>query len=159
MFCFGFFLESSSPKPVKITLGSLRLFSKIHGDTVFASQGAPPLSMTPVANFPLVSTTPVANLPPVSMTPAANFATSTDGACCWYRWQITRTISDYWHLKVNLKEKKWSTVYVNSTIQRCPNKIIKTFQFEDFFFLTPVVHLEPRMSSRIFKKIEKAPLG
>ncbi len=32
---------------------------------IFASQGAPPVSMTPVAN-----------LPPVSMTPAAKFATS-----------------------------------------------------------------------------------
>ncbi len=31
---------------------------------IFASEGAPPLS-----------TTPVANLPPVSTTPAANFAT------------------------------------------------------------------------------------
>jgi hypothetical protein len=35
---------------------------------MFATQGAP-----------LVSTTPVANLPPVSMTPAANFATGTAG--------------------------------------------------------------------------------
>ncbi len=29
------------------------------------------------------------------------------------------------HLKVNLKEKIY--LYVNSTTQRCPNKIIKTF--------------------------------
>jgi hypothetical protein len=42
---------------------------------IFASQGAPPVSTTPVANLPPVSI-PVANLPPVSMTPAANFATS-----------------------------------------------------------------------------------
>ncbi len=55
---------------------------------IFASEGAPPVSMTPVANLSPVSTTPVANfspvsttpaayLPPVSRTPAANFATST----------------------------------------------------------------------------------
>jgi hypothetical protein len=36
---------------------------------IFASQGAPP-----------VLTTPVANLPPVSTTPAANFDTSFDSA-------------------------------------------------------------------------------
>jgi hypothetical protein len=63
---------------------------------IFASQGAPPVSTTPVANLPLVSTTPAANFatifpsvvdtggkyatgvndtgqfPPVSTTPAAN---------------------------------------------------------------------------------------
>jgi hypothetical protein len=35
------------------------------------------------------------------------------------------------YLKVNLKEKMY--IYVNSTIQRCPNKIIKIFLIEDFF--------------------------
>jgi hypothetical protein len=44
IFCFRFFHESPSPKPLKITLGSFR-----------------PMTMT-------------ANLPPVSTTPAANFA-------------------------------------------------------------------------------------
>jgi hypothetical protein len=38
-------------------------------------------------------------------------------------------------------------LYVNSTTQRCPNKIIKTFLIEDFLYLpqvstTLVVHLE-----------------
>jgi hypothetical protein len=89
------FHESSSPKPLKITLGSFQIFSKIRGD--IASQGAPPVSKTPVANFatssagvvdngrkfatgvheaggklPPVSLTPAANLPPVSTTPVAN---------------------------------------------------------------------------------------
>jgi hypothetical protein len=49
----------------------------------------------------------------------------------------------------------------NSTTQRGPNKLIKTFQFEDFFHLppvsttatTPMVHLEVRISPRIFEKI------
>jgi hypothetical protein len=59
-FASGFFHESSSPKPLQITLGHLKFlqnFSKI-----FASQGTPPVSMTLVANFLLVSTTPVENL-------------------------------------------------------------------------------------------------
>ncbi len=49
---------------------------------IFASQGAPPVSMTgvvtPASNLPSVSTTPVANLPPVSTTMAADFATNTN---------------------------------------------------------------------------------
>jgi hypothetical protein len=32
IFCFRFFHESFSPKPLKITLGSFRIFSKIRGD-------------------------------------------------------------------------------------------------------------------------------
>ncbi len=48
--------------------------------------------------------------------------------------------------------------YVNSTTQRYPYKIIKIFLLEDFFHLPPVsltsvVHLELRISSRIFEKI------
>ncbi len=64
-FLILFFYESVSLQPQSILLGPFQIFSKIRGDTVFASQGAPP-----------VSTTPAANLPPVSMTPAADFATS-----------------------------------------------------------------------------------
>ncbi len=66
------------------------------------------------------------------------------------------TISGCRVLKVNLKAKIY--IYVNSTTQRCPNKIITNFQLEDFLHLppvslTPVVHLEPRISPRIFEKI------
>jgi hypothetical protein len=43
---------------------------------IFASQGAPQVSMTLVANLPPVSTTPATKLPLVSMTFAANFTTS-----------------------------------------------------------------------------------
>ncbi len=136
----------------------------------------PPVSMTPAANFatsspcavdtggkfatgvndtggkfsagvndaggklPPVSTPPAANLPPVSLTPVA----------------IMRTVSGCRHFKVNLKAKIY--IYGNSTIQRCPKKIIKIFLLEDFFhlppvLLTPMVHLEPRISPRIFEKI------
>jgi hypothetical protein len=40
-------------------------------------------------------------------------------------------ISGCRYLKVNLKAKMY--IYVNSTIQRCPNNIIKIFLIEDFF--------------------------
>jgi hypothetical protein len=73
-----------------------------------------------------------------------------------------RKISGCRHLKVNLKAKIY--IYVNSTIKRCPNKIIKIFLLEDFFHLppvslTPVVDLEPRISSRIFEKIRNGRNG
>jgi hypothetical protein len=49
-------------------------------------------------------------------------------------------------------------ICVNSTIQRCPNKIIKIFLIEDFSHLPPVsttlvVNLWLRISPRIFEKI------
>ncbi len=59
-----------------------------------------------------------------------------------------RHIVNVWHLsdppsfsspttfKVNLKAKIY--ICVNSTTQRCPNKITKIFLFEDFFHLPPV---------------------
>jgi hypothetical protein len=54
-------------------------------------------------------------------------------------------ISGCRYLKVNLKAKIY--IYVNFTIQRCPNKIIQIFLIEDFFnlppvSLTPLVNLE-----------------
>jgi hypothetical protein len=153
----------------------------------------PPVSMTPAANLPPVSMTPAANfatsppcavdtggkfatgvndsggkfaagvndyggkLPPVSTTPAANLPTVS-----LTPWQILRAISGCRHLKVNLKAKIY--IYVNSTTQRCPKKIIKTFLLEDFFHLppvslTPVVHHEPRISPRIFEKIRNGRNG
>jgi hypothetical protein len=67
------------------------------------------------------------------------------------------TISGCRYLKMNLKAKIY--IYVNSTTQRFLNKIIKIFLLEDFFHLppvslTPVVHLEPRISPQIFEKIQ-----
>jgi hypothetical protein len=66
------------------------------------------------------------------------------------------------YLQVNLKAKTY--IYVNSIIQRCPNKIIKIFLIEDFFHLppvstTPVVNFELRISPRIFEKIRNGPNG
>jgi hypothetical protein len=53
---------------------------------------------------------------------------------------------------------------VNSTSQRCTNKIIKTFLIEDFLHLPPVstiqvVQPELRISPRIFEKILNATNG
>ncbi len=56
------------PSPRVFHLDRFEFFQKIA--EIFASQGAPPVSMTPAAKLPPVSTTPVANLPPV-----ANFST------------------------------------------------------------------------------------
>jgi hypothetical protein len=46
-FASGFFLESVSPKPLIIPIGPFRIFSKIA--EIFAAQGLPPVSTTPVA--------------------------------------------------------------------------------------------------------------
>ncbi len=100
---------------------------------------------------PLVLLTPVANLPAVSTTPVAN--------CHRYqrhRRQIIGAVSGCGHLEVNLKAKIY--IYVSSTTQRRPKKIIKIFLIEDFFHLppvslTPVANLDLRISQRIFEKI------
>jgi hypothetical protein len=72
------------------------------------------------------------------------------------------TTSGCGHLKVSLKAKIY--IYANSTPQRCPKKIIKTFLLEDFFHsppvsLTPGANLELRISPRIFEKIRNGPNG
>jgi hypothetical protein len=71
-------------------------------------------------------------------------------------------ISGCRYLKVNLKAKMF--IYVNSTIQRCPNKIIKIFLIEDFFHLPPVsstavVNLELRIFRKFSKKFETVLMG
>jgi hypothetical protein len=60
--------------------------------------------------------------------------------------------------------KKKIYLYVNSSNQWCPKKIIKHFLIEDFFHLplvstTPVVHVELQISPRIFEKIRNGPSG
>ncbi len=81
----------------------------------------PPVSVVlliPVANLPPVSTIPAANVPPVPTTPANCHR------CQRHQWQTMRLISGWGYLKVNWRQK---FIYVNSTIQRCSNKIIKIF--------------------------------
>ncbi len=79
------------------------------------------------------------------------------GGCHWHRWQIMGTLSLCRQLKVNLKAKIY--IYVSSTTQRWPNKIIKIFLIEDFFHLppvslTPVANLELRISPEFSEKFE-----
>jgi hypothetical protein len=139
-----FFMNQFHSSPRVLHLDRFEFFRKFA--EIFASQGAPP-----------VSTTPVANLPPVSATPVANFSTSFASVVDTGGKLIMATISGCRHLKVNLKAKIY--IYVNSTTQRCPNKI---FLLEGFFHLppvsmTPVANLELRISSRIFEKNSKRP--
>ncbi len=96
---------------------------------------------------PLVLLTLVANLPLVSTTPVANNGNNI---------RLQTPLSKFEGKKIN--------IYVNSTTQRCPNKIIKIFQLEDFFHLspvslTPVVYLEPRIFPRNFEKIRNGRSG
>ena len=143
-FCFRFFHESSSPKPLKITLVHFKFFFQKFAK-IFASQGAPPVSTTPVANF-ATSSAGVDDAGGKFATgvndASSKFATGVNDAggklptvsmnlrqschrCQQHRWQTTETISDYWQLKVNLKEKIY--LDANSTTQRCPKEIMKNF--------------------------------
>ncbi len=85
--------------------------------------------------------------------------------CQWRRWPYQRPrrqichrcqkmglISDCWQLKVNLKEKIYP--YANSTTQRCPKEIMKTFLVEDFFHLPWAANI-----SGNFRKIWNGPNG
>jgi hypothetical protein len=77
--CHNFIHESSSPKPLIITLGSFQIFPKFA--EIFASQGAPPVplvSVIPVAKLPPVSRIPAENLLPVSVTLVVNRANNWD---------------------------------------------------------------------------------
>jgi hypothetical protein len=49
MFCFWFFHKTVSTQPQSIQFRQFRIFRKFA--EIFASQGAPPVSTTPVANF------------------------------------------------------------------------------------------------------------
>ncbi len=96
--------------------------------------------------------TSTANLPPVSTTLWWQIC----HRCKRHRWQRMGTISDFWQLKMNLKEKIY--LYTNSATQKCQKEIKKIFQNEDVFHLplvstTPVVHLELWISPQFFEKI------
>jgi hypothetical protein len=79
-----FFMNQFPPHSRVLHLDRFEFFRKFA--EIFASQGAPPVSATPAANFtpfllallipvanlPPVSTIPAENLPPVSTTPVAN---------------------------------------------------------------------------------------
>ncbi len=138
-----FFINHLPPSPWKEQYGHFKFFKNIcksrctnginNTGGKFASsicqqyQLQRPQILPPV---PLVLLIPLANWPPVST------AASLYRQCQQLQWQIMGKISDCWHLKVNLKEILY--LFVNSTTERCPNKIIKTFVIEDFLHLPPV---------------------
>ncbi len=144
IFCFWFFSWISFPPAPEYPIRTVK-FSEI-----FTSKGAPTVSATPVVNLPPVSTIPAANLPLACR------------RCQRHQQQTMGTISSCRYLIVNLKAK--IHIYVNSTFQSCPNKIIKILLIEDFFHLPPVsttlvVNLELRISPRIFEKLRNGPNG
>ena len=155
IFCFWFFFhESVYPKRLSIPLGLFRFFPKIRGDirssrlTTARYQRHRRQILPPVS---LVLLIPVAY---------CHWCQQYRRQIC--RWQTMLLISGCRYLKVNLKAKIY--IYVNSTIQRCPNKIIKIFLIEDFFHLppvsaTPLVNLELRISPRLLEKIRNGPNG
>ncbi len=128
------FYESVSPQPQSIPLGPFRIFSKICGD-IRKSRCTTSINDT-----------------------SGKFCHQFH-QCCLYRWLTMGTISGCRYLEVNMKAKNF--IYVNSTIQRCPNKIIKIFLIEDFFIChpTPVVNLELRISPRSRKSRGTVPLS
>jgi hypothetical protein len=69
--------------------------------------------------------------------------------CRWCWWQIMGTFFRLLTPQRELEEKNWS--YVNSSTQRCPNKLFKTFLTKDFCHL-PLVSSELQISLRIFLK-------
>jgi hypothetical protein len=118
---------------------------------------------------------PMAYLTPVSTILAENFTPVASchqyqrhqqkicHGCRWHPWQIMGSVSDYvLNLKVKLKENIY--LFVNSTTQRWPNKIIKTFLIEDFIHLPPVsmtsvAHLELRLENMSWKSCGTVPLS
>jgi hypothetical protein len=100
-----FFHESSSPKPLKITLGSFKFFLKIRGD-ILKSRCTTGINDTGgkfATGISGISDT-VVKLPPVLLVllkPVAKFAHRSQQYC----WQIIETISDCLQFKVNLKKK------------------------------------------------------
>ncbi len=105
IFCLRFFNESSSPKPLKITLVHFKFFPKNsrkysqvkvhHQYQRHRWQILPPVPLVlliPGANLPPVSMIPVANLPPVSTIPAANcpgYQRHLRQICQWEQYQTT----------------------------------------------------------------------
>ncbi len=134
-----------------------------------------PMPTTLAANLWPVSTTLEANLPPISTSPAANFATGTAGVvdiCGKFGTGVNHTGNKLATGVNNPSDKFWEQyqtaelegknyLFVNSTSQRCPDKISKVFLIEGFYFLylppvstIGVVHqVELRISLRIFQKI------
>ena len=69
-----------------------------------------------------------------------------------------------WHCPFEVNSKAKIYIYVYSTTQRCPYKIIKILQLKGFFHLpllpmTTMVHFELQISPQIYEKIWNGPNG
>ncbi len=106
-----FFMNQFPRSPRVFQLDSFEFFRKFA--EIFASQGAPP-----------VSTTPVTNLPQVINNTGGKFFHNFRWRC-WYRWQTMGTIIKLTWKKIYL--------YANSTSQRCPVQK-KSKKFSDWRF-------------------------
>ncbi len=141
-----FFHESSSHKPLQITVGSFQIFSKILG-VIRKWRCTTGINDT---SLPQVSTTPVEDLPPVSTTPAANFVTGTAGVVDTGA-RVSTPVANL--PPVSLREQyqtadtlKWTWRKITLLPKGVSKKIIKTFLIKDFLYLppvstTPVVHI------------------
>ncbi len=144
-----FFMNQFTPSPRVFRLERFEFFQKFA--EIFASQGAPPVSKTPVANLPPVSATPVEHFSTIFASvvdtggkfatgvndrrqichrcqrPAANLppVSTTPVANCHryqrHRWQILATISGCSHLKMNLKAKMYILLGLPVFGQAFPN--------------------------------------
>ncbi len=133
-----FFMNQFPPHPRVFHLDRFEFFRKFA--EIFASQGVPPVSTSPAANFYALFASVVDT--------GGKFATGVNDAGGKFA--------------TGVKAKFY--IYVYSTTQRCPNKIVKIFLFEGFFHLppvslTPVANLELRISPRIFEKNRNDPNG
>ncbi len=113
---------------------------------IFAAKGWPPVSTTLVANCHRYQ----------------RHRRQICHQCQRHRWQTLRLVSGWGYLKVNLKAKIY--IYVNSTIQRCSNKIIKIFLIEVFFICHRCQRnrrstLSCEYLRDFWKKFEMVPMG
>ncbi len=97
IFASGFFMNQFSPRPRVSHKDCFKFFRKFA--EIFASQGAPPVSTTSVANLPLVSTTQAANFATsfASFVTGGKFATSVNNTSfkLGHRQQFTAGINDF----------------------------------------------------------------
>ena len=130
-----FFINQFPPSPRVFHLDRFEFFRKFA--EIFADQGWPPVSTTPVANF------------------ATSFTSVVDtGGKQWEQYQAADTSKWTWRQKF---------IYMLSLLSKgVPTKLLKFFWLKIFFIChrwstTPVVNLELRISPRIFEKIRNGP--
>ncbi len=127
-FASGFFHGLSSPKPLKITSGPFKFFRKF--TEIFASQGAPLVSTTKVANF-ATSTAGVVDT-------RGKFATGVNDTCSKFvlSCKYLREFSKKFETALIVLEETGSWKNLNTEISwwHCPFKGMKAAR-EDIFII------------------------